>query len=516
MSRATRYLFLAFALLVPLAFGPLLNPSQDTGQHVNDGKARALADLAQTPHEQLDAAKAERVRTAMLEAQTVDVEVSTPAPCIAGFAGPYPCENVDLAAVVPLAELGGAAGNDSWGWTDPVTGDEIAIVGTGTGVAFVDVTEPTEPRVLGRVESEVIDRRVLWRDVKVDDDHAFIVSENAGHGMQVFDLTRLRNSVGTSRKVFAPDAVYEGFGSAHNIAVNTDSDTAYAVGTDTCEGGLHMVDISDPLNPVAAGAGDVEDSPGCYAGDGYTHDVQCVNYDGPDDDYNGTPGTAKQGAKANPKAANAKTSAGPAVQHEICFAANEDSVTIVDVTDKDAPEMISKVTYDTAGYTHQGWLTPDKKWFVFDDELDEDPVLGAGTVDNTTTYMLNVTDLDLGKGDLENDEWTGVSGPEDDPLVKSFSHDTESIDHNLYITDDELIWEANYNAGLRVMREVDFANGELEQVGFFDTDPGVDVKAYGDSWNVYPFFESGTVIVSNLGQGLLVLQPNYHALHASD
>ena len=32
-----------------------------------------------------------------------------------------------------------------------------------------------------------------WRDMKVVNDHVFIISESNEHGMQVFDLTQLRD-----------------------------------------------------------------------------------------------------------------------------------------------------------------------------------------------------------------------------------------------------------------------------------------------------------------------------------
>jgi hypothetical protein len=41
-----------------------------------------------------------------------------------------------------------------------------------------------------------------------------------------------------------------------------------------------MIDVSDPLNPAFAG---------CFSADGYTHDVQCVLYQGPDADHTGDP-----------------------------------------------------------------------------------------------------------------------------------------------------------------------------------------------------------------------------------
>ena len=38
---------------------------------------------------------------------------------------------------------------------------------------------------------------------------------------------------------------------------------------------------------------------------------------------------------------------------EICFCFNEDSLTIVDVTDKSAMRMIAKTGYINVAYTHQ-------------------------------------------------------------------------------------------------------------------------------------------------------------------
>ena len=95
--------------------------------------------------------------------------------------------------------------------------------------------------------------------------------------------------------------------------------------------------------------------------DGYTHDAQCVTYQGPDSERRG---------------------------REICFAANEDTVTVVDVTDKGAIEMLSRNAYQRFGYTHQGWLTEDHAYFIVDDELDE-----QRWNHNTKTYTWDMSDL---------------------------------------------------------------------------------------------------------------------------
>jgi choice-of-anchor B domain-containing protein len=73
---------------------------------------------------------------------------------------------------------------------------------------------------------------------------------------------------------------------------------------------------------------------------------------------------------------------------EICFNSNEDTLTIVDVTDKSAPAMLARKFYPGKGYTHQGWLTEDHRHFLLDDEKDETKLRV-----NTRTHIFEVSDL---------------------------------------------------------------------------------------------------------------------------
>lgn len=431
-----------FIALVVLALGATAVYAAVDGPR--DGKAQYVADVAQEqPAWAAEASEA----------------ASTSAECVDGMAAVFPCENIDLDGFVSLAELGGATGNDVWGWVDPANGDEYAIVGTSNGTTFVDVTDPVNPEVVGTLVSQSVEGLPLWRDIKVHDNHAFIVSEHSDHGMQVFDLRRLRvdgiSNVDVPTRTFLPDATYFGqesdpLSNSHNISINEETGFAYLVGTNTCAGGLHMVDVSAPATPTFAG---------CFAEDGYTHDVECEVYDGPDAKHRGS---------------------------EICFASNEDTVTIVDVTDKDDPEMLSRTGYDSAAYTHQGDLTPDQGWFLFGDELDEQ----SGTVDNTTTYIQDVSDLDAPATPV------------------AYAHDSQTIDHNLYV-DDRFVWEANYNEGLSILEYDDssLAAGELDEVASFDVVPAVDVSEFAGAWSNYDY-PSGTVVVSALETGLFVLDPD--------
>ena len=269
--------------------------------------------------------------------------------CIDGNAGGYACMGINLMSSVNLEQLNATMANDCWGWTDMKTGSEYAIIGLDNGTAFIDVTIPNQPVILGKLPTQTEDS--AWRDVKVFENYTYIVSEAENHGMQVFDLTRLRDTENVT--IFSSDGYYDGFGNAHNIAINEHSPYAYAVGSQTYAGGAHFIDITNPENPTSAGG---------YAASGYSHDAMVVNYNGPDLDYKGK---------------------------EIYFGSNEDEVVIVDVTDKSNPTFISSFKYSQTQYTHQGWLTADHKYFFVGDELDE---LYNGI--NTRTIILDLTDLD--------------------------------------------------------------------------------------------------------------------------
>lgn len=372
--------------------------------------------------------------------------IAESAPAGTGGNGPFSSRNVSLLAHLPLSSIGGSSGvlgNDIWGWTDPTTGAEYAIYGRSNGTSFIDISTPHSPVYLGDLPTHT--GNAAWRDIKVYNNHALIVADgNGAHGMQVFDLTTLRGV--TSPTTFSETVHYSGFTKAHNIVVNEETGYAYAVGTNTASGGLHIIDVSDPTNPAADGT---------FSGDGYTHDAQVVVYQGPDADYAG---------------------------REIAFNSNEDTLTVVDVTDKDATALISRAGYHESAYAHQGWLTEDHQYFLMNDELDESRF---GT--NTRTHIWNVSDLDA-------------------PLYVGFYEgELPTRDHNLYFHNG-LIYEANYTSGLRILEPTDLLNGTLAEVGYFDTYPSDDARTFNGAWSVYPFFDSGSIIVNDRQNGLFVLE----------
>lgn len=528
------------------------------------------------------------------------------APCIRGMAADFfPCDGIDLQSHVSMTELGLGQGdvpafvNDIWGWTDPRTRTDYALLGSSEGTVFVDISDDKRPVVLGIMPTASTVGGSSWRDIKVYADHAYVVSEHTDHGVQVFDLTRLRDWDGTYT-TYEPDTRYTGHGSAHNININTDTGFAYSVGagptsqqlpyslivedgpaagtylangaafggdpigigglmaigedgdtssggttTDGCQplvgfpagavaivdrgactftqkaqnaqdagatgvvvanngpgtivmagsapgvlipaimvsqsdgatikaglpatvaldvgnppecgDGLHMIDIRDPKNPTYAG---------CFQDGGYVHDTQCVVYEGPDAEFRG---------------------------RELCFNSNgldyavngPNFVSVVDVTDKGNPVELSRLPYEGSGYSHQGWLTEDQRYFLHGDEGDE-ILLGV----NTTTRVWDMSDL------------------RNPSVIDVFVNDTTSIDHNVY-TEGRYAYASNYTTGLRVYETSDVGTEGLEEVAFFDLYPENDNASFeGGTWSNFPYLsQRGIVAVSSIDRGLFILKP---------
>ena len=388
------------------------------------------------------------LKKVILVALLISQFLAAQTPCENGFSGEYPCSDYDLLSHFNLNELAGSGteGNDSWGWTDAETNKEYALMGTNKGIVFIDITDPLNALILGILKTATVNSD--WRDVKVYDSHAFIVSEASNHGMQVFDLKRLR-SVTSAPESFTADTHFTGFGSSHNIIINEESGYAYIVGaarSSTYGGGAIFVNIQDPLNPVIEGG---------FAAGGYSHDAQVITYTGPDTDY---------------------------TDKEILIGSNENEIVIADVTDKTNPLVISTISYANVKYAHQGWFTENLKYFILGDEKDEQS-LG----NKTRSIIFDFTDLD---NPIYHFDYLGT---------------TNAIDHNGYVKDN-IYYQANYTAGVRMIDISGVENKNFIEVGFFDTYPDNNSAAFNGVWNVYPYFPSGNIIISDINNGFFIVR----------
>ena len=375
------------------------------------------------------------------------VTVQQGVPCEDGMAGIYPCKGYDLLSRISLESFGSSEGNDNWGWTDPETGKEYVLAGLDDGTSFVDISDPETPEILGKLPTATDNSP--WRDIKVFQNHAFIVSEAPSHGVQVFDLTRLRTL--TSYTIFSEDAHLTSIKNAHNIWINEATGFAYVFGSNLYQGGPVFIDINEPKNPQIVGG---------YAADSYTHDAQIVIYNGPDEKY---------------------------VGKEILFASNSDGgssnqIVILDVTDKENPIKINSVTYSNGGYTHQGILSEDHRYFFLGDELD---VLNFGNATQTRIF-----------------DFANLEQPQ---LFLNYLGGVNAIDHNGYVRGDKF-YLASYTAGLRVLDLSQIENKRVTEFGYFDTYPGDNNPKFDGVWNVYPFFESGVIALQDISSGMFLIK----------
>jgi choice-of-anchor B domain-containing protein len=376
----------------------------------------------------------------------------TPAvPCEGGMAGPYPCSGVDMLSRVGLEDMMARSGNAVWGGVESKGHREIAIVGLNNGAAFVDLSKPTCPVVVGKLASTTGTSQS--RDVKAIGDYAVVVAEIQNHGMQVFDMRNLGTTVATG--TLEADVVYRGsteqpISNAHNVVVNEATQSVYLVGArGTCDMGLHMVDFKDPMNPKFAG---------CGTKGHVVHDAFCEVYNGPDAEHAG---------------------------REICVTFDDrlTQFSVIDVTDKPEVKLLSETVYQNGAYSHQGWFTEGQKYMLLADELDEQS-LGV----NTTTFVFDMTDLDAPKE------------------LKKYVWPTKAIDHNIYIK-GQYAYFANYTDGLRVLDVTNVASAEFKEAGFFDSAPTSQAATFDGAWTAFPFFASGTVIIGDMRSGLFIVKP---------
>jgi choice-of-anchor B domain-containing protein len=394
-----------------------------------------------------------------------------------GGSGPFEASGVNLLAHMELDEIGGGGsvlGSDCWGWTDTASDRKFALMCLTNALSFIEVTDPLNPIYLGKLDTAEAGQNQAWRDVKVYDDHAFIVADGGGNdqGIQVFDLSQLLTVDPEAAPVsFTETSHYTDFSSCHNIVVNEETGLGYAVGCRRSNGsrlyggGLVILDFTNPTNITEVGS---------FGDDGYTHDAQSVVYDGPDSTY---------------------------VGQEVVFACNEDTMTIVGISNGGAnASLIAREPYAGSSYSHQGWLSSDHRFFYLNDELDEynharGPDGQFGTEDDgdpipTRTHIWNVEDLD-------------------NPNYEGFYDGVEkTIDHNLYVKGD-FMYQANYSSGMRVLRLDNADPTSISEVAFFDTYMLNNNVSFAGAWSVYPFFEFAdqqVILISDRQGGLFVVE----------
>lgn len=129
-----------------------------------------------------------------------------------------------------------------WGYKAP-DGREYAILGCPAGTAFIDITDSAnihEVDFLTGLTSS-------WREMKTYSHYAYIVSEATNSKLQIVDLQYLPDSVS-----LVNTWSYTGYTKTHSI-----SQSGHYIylngGNSNSAGGITVLDVIDPVNPVKLG-----------------------------------------------------------------------------------------------------------------------------------------------------------------------------------------------------------------------------------------------------------------------
>ena len=151
--------------------------------------------------------------------------------------------------------------------------------------------------------------------------------------------------------------------------------------------------------------------------------------------------------------------------------------TVADMTNKSAPIVLAEQQTPTA-FTHNTWLSDDHQ-YIF-------------TTDENSNSFLTSYDISNLNNITEKDKIRATPG-------------SGSIVHNTHILNNWAVtsW---YRDGITVVDVTRPHN--LVEVGRYDTYAGSG-NGFDGAWGVYPFLPSGTLVVSNIDEGLFVLSPTY-------
>jgi choice-of-anchor B domain-containing protein len=372
-----------------------------------------------------------------------------------GTSGGFEARGVTLLAWLPLNALPGdsEAGADCWGYTSP-SGREYAIMCVHNGTSFLEVTDPLNPRVVGFVggASTLWHDPTPWKagarpsrlgarffcDAAVIGGYCYASSDvEGGSGIQVIDLRRIDEGMVTHVKNWSA-------GGLRSVQTLTeDGMRLLACGSNLANGGLVVIDVSDPEAPALAGAWT-----GRPVGEAF-------------------PFTPVRGGWAGRDLV-------------ACFSDGPVGLTILDATDP--AQMVEIAAPAGYGSLRQGWATPDHRVLYVGPEPGG-PAAGAAS---PATRILDLSD---------------PAAPSE--LGRAPTGGGASVAHHQVVA-GRTLFQAHGTSGLRVCDVADPARPE--EFAFFDTYPEDDGARDQGAWGVYPFFRSGTVLVSDMQRGLFVLR----------
>jgi len=152
---------------------------------------------------------------------------------------------------------------------------------------------------------------------------------------------------------------------------------------------------------------------------------------------------------------------------------------VIDVSDKANPEIIgSHATPNT--FSHNCWISDDGDYLFTTDE-----------VSGAYVAAYDVSDLD----DIQEVD-----------RIQAWSGYSDVIPHNTHV-DGDFIITSYYRDGVSI---VDVSNpSNLIEVGYYDTSDDFSGNGFNGAWGAYPWLPSGNILVTDIENGLFVIEPKY-------
>jgi choice-of-anchor B domain-containing protein len=264
-------------------------------------------------------------------------------------------------------------GSDIWGWVDPVTEDEYALVGLNDGFSCVNVTDPSNPIE----EFYISDLNSTWRDIKTWGNYAYVTTE-ADAGLLIVDLTDMTGNTywHVSQFTNPTTSATVSFTAAHNLYID-ENGICYIFGASSNSGGnpsdgAVFLDVaSNATSPVYLGEWNDE----------YIHDGMVRG----DTMYAGCIYTG--------------------------------GLYIVDVSDKGNPFVLG--THQTPNsFTHNAWVSDDGN-YVFTTDEKPDAYIGSYDISD----MSNIQEVDRIQSNPESNSIPHNTHVDGDFLVTSWYRD---------------------------------------------------------------------------------------------
>lgn len=142
-----------------------------------------------------------------------------------------------------IAQLDNYSGYSGlWGYVD-ANQREYAILGCDSGTSFIDISDTANVREIDYVPGIYSG----WREIKTYSHYAYVVSEGTNSRLQIIDLQYLPDSVSLINTWN-----YTGYTQTH--AISQSGPYLYLSGGNAApNGGVQIVDVSEPVNPLRRG-----------------------------------------------------------------------------------------------------------------------------------------------------------------------------------------------------------------------------------------------------------------------